>query len=430
MMDRKLLKMILVSFIVSFAMPLTALDWGSLKEAEQRIEKHRKADITIIVKDKNGKPIPRVDIQIKMKKHAFLFGSELKAGLLHGAYASEKYKQTFLELFTAGILGSELKWGPWDGEWDQSRFKIEEYVIPGNPFDRKRTMAALRWLKENKIYVRATNLVWPGWRYLPMFLRQYQKNPAGLPEVIIDHIQEITRATRDYVDEWDVINEPAEQHEIMDIFGNAIMFEWFVAARQELPEHILIVNENGILLTGKNIESLEKNVQYLLDANAPITGIGIQGHMERDSVFAADTVFQRIDRLAKLGLPLRITEFDHEGINEQQQAEYLHDFYVTAFSHPAVQGIFMWGFWEGAHWKTPRALFRKDWSIKPNGLAYKNLVFNKWWTNCQGKTDEQGRFGTRGFLGNYEIQIKYKKMTVTQTFDLGKQGHTLTFILP
>jgi len=426
----KLCGFILFAFLLTFAIPLTAQNSAILQDAEKRIEKYRKADLLIFVKDQKGTPIPGATIHINMKKHAFLFGSELKSGLLYGDFTNENYKQVFLKHFNAGVLASELKWGPWNGEWDQTRFKTEEYIVPGNPFDRERTLAVLRWLKAQNIYVRATNLVWPGWRYMPMYLKAYRYHPEGLPQIILEHIHEITRATGDYIDEWDVINEPAEHHEIMDIFGNEIMLDWFQAARQELAEQVLVLNENNLLLTGKNIDPLEKNIQYLLDHNAPITAVGIQGHMERDTVFQADTVFQRIDRLAKFGLPLRITEFDHEGINDQHQAQYLHDFYVTVFSHPAVECINMWGFWEGAHWKPPRALFRKDWSIKPNGLTYKDLVFNKWWTNSQGITDDQGQFGTRGFLGSYEIQIKFKKTNIIQEFDLRKEGHTLTFILP
>lgn len=29
---------------------------------------------------------------------------------------------------------------------------------------------------------------------------------------------------------------------------------------------------------------------------------------------------------------------------------------------------------------------RRDWSLKPNGAVYQDLVFKKWWTNADGKT--------------------------------------------
>jgi len=29
---------------------------------------------------------------------------------------------------------------------------------------------------------------------------------------------------------------------------------------------------------------------------------------------------------------------------------------------------------------------RRDWALKPNGEAYKDVVFKRWWTNADGKT--------------------------------------------
>ncbi len=415
--------------IVMQTNPAMSQSWGSYDEAEKRIEQYRKADFTIIVSDEAGNTIPNAEIEVIMKKHAFLFGSEVKAGLVFGPYAIKEYQETFLELFNAGTFSSDLKWGPWEGEWDQSRFKTSEYLIPGNPFDKERTMGALQWFQDNDLHFRATNLIWPKWRYMPLFLAPYQIDPTGLPEIIINRIKDVTSATKDYVYEWDVINEPATCRDVMDIFGDSIMVDWFIAARQEHPDCKLFINENGILLTAENLIKVEQEIQYLLDRNAPLDGIGIQGHMEKDSQLDPAKVFYRINRLAQFGLDVRITEFDHEGINEQQQAQYLHDFFITVFSHPAVSGIQMWGFWEGSHWRPPRALFRKDWSIKPNGLAYKELVFNKWWSNFQGKTDAQGKFQGRGFLGKYQIKVNYNDSTFIETFNLGKGENSITFIL-
>ena len=79
---------------------------------------------------------------------------------------------------------------------------------------------------------------------------------------------------------------------------------------------------------------------------------------------------------------------------------------TAMFSHPSVKAFVMWGFWEGAHWIPSGAMLRRDWSLKPNGTVYKDLVFKKWWTNADGKTGAKGTFATRGFLGDYEIEVK------------------------
>ena len=35
-------------------------------------------------------------------------------------------------------------------------------------------------------------------------------------------------------------------------------------------------------------------------------------------------------------------------------------------------------------------MLRRDWSLKPNGEAYQDLVFKRWWTNADGKTAASG----------------------------------------
>lgn len=44
------------------------------------------------------------------------------------------------------------------------------------------------------------------------------------------------------------------------------------------------------------------------------------------------------------------------------------------YSHPAVEKITLWGFWEGQQWMPPAALWRKGWTIKPIAEAWMNLV--------------------------------------------------------
>jgi len=40
------------------------------------------------------------------------------------------------------------------------------------------------------------------------------------------------------------------------------------------------------------------------------------------------------------------TEYDSVTPDEYRRADNLENLYRTAFSHPSVEGIVMWGFWE------------------------------------------------------------------------------------
>ena len=53
----------------------------------------------------------------------------------------------------------------------------------------------------------------------------------------------------------------------------------------------------------------------------------------------------RLDVMARAGLPLWITEFDMRNRIHDTRAEAIEDAMHVYFSHPAVEGILMWGFW-------------------------------------------------------------------------------------
>src|SRR4051812_19982578 len=52
------------------------------KEAETRIDKFRKAALSIVVNDASGKPVPDADVSVKMKRHAFSWGAATRLPLL------------------------------------------------------------------------------------------------------------------------------------------------------------------------------------------------------------------------------------------------------------------------------------------------------------------------------------------------------------
>jgi len=74
-------------------------------------------------------------------------------------------------------------------------------------------------------------------------------------------------------------------------------------------------------------------------------------------------------------------------------------------------------------------MLRRDWSVKPNGEVYKDLVFKRWWTNTDGKTGAQGTYATRAFLGDYEIEVKAGGKSKTVRASLSKEGAKVEFVL-
>jgi GH35 family endo-1,4-beta-xylanase len=387
------------------------LDAAWRKAAEERIERIRKGDLTVLVTDLAGKPIRGAEVSVRMRKHAFLFGTAVSGPALAGrrlnADGVAKYKQQIVELFNFAVMENDLKWPQWS-------------VVESRPA----TLAAVDWLRENGLQVRGHNLVWPSWRETNVKAAVDAKNdPAALAKVILDHIAETTAALRGRVVDWDVINETFTNHDFIDLLGRHAMADWFQAARAGDPNAKLFINDFEILEGNDQAhqDDYAATIRYLIDQGAPVDGIGLQSHFPA-RLTAMDDLFQRLDRFAAFGRDLEITEFDINTMDEATQADYTRDFMTAVFSHPSVRAFLMWGFWEGSHWRPRGAMLRRDWSVKPNGEVYKDLVFKRWWTNADGKTSAQGTFAARGFLGDYEIVAKSGGKSKTVRASLPREG--------
>jgi len=395
-----------------FTYPGREADAPWRRAAAERIEKLRKGDLAVVVKDASGKPLAGADVHVAMKRHAFGFGSAVSSeGLLDDTPNGAKFRDTVQRLFNKVVFENDLKWGSWGWE-DLNR--------------RARMFKAYAWLKEQGLEVRGHCLVWPAWGNMPDDVKKLKGDPAALGRRIADHVREEVAAMKGKLVEWDVINEPYTNHDVMDILGNDVMVDWFKIAREADPEVELFINDYSILSAGgrdtAHQDHYEKTIRFLTEKGAPVGGIGMQGHFGWQ-LTAPPRLLEVLDRFAGLGKDIEVTEFDIDVSDEQLQADYLRDFMTTLFSHPKVKGILMWGFWEGRHWKPQAALFRRDWSVKPNGQAWMDLVLKEWWTDASGKSDAGGWFTTRGFLGDYEV-------TVQAPLAPGGKGKVVRAVLP
>ncbi len=385
--------------------------------AAERIEKIRKGDLQISVRDANGKAVPGAEVTIKQTRGAFPFGSAVSAkALVSDAPADLKYQEMVRANFNRIVFENDLKSKQWNT-------------------DRETPQKALQWLRENKIEARGHVLVWPSWRHSPAELKALETDPVALRKSLNDHIADEAGALRGQLVDWDVLNEPYKNHDLMDVLGPQVQSEWFREARKADPTAKLYLNDYGILSAGGNDRAhqqhFEDTIAFLVKEKAPIDGIGMQGHFGSD-LTPPVKMLAILDRFAKFGLPIQITEFDVQVPSETLQADFTRDFLTTMFSHPSVSGVVMWGFWEGRHYAPGAALWRQDWTPKPNGQAWLDLVQKEWRTNVIAPTLVDGTLKTRAFLGDYQISVSVKGQSMTQNVSLGTAGEmkTVAFKLP
>ncbi|MEX0777018.1 MAG: endo-1,4-beta-xylanase [Phycisphaeraceae bacterium] len=183
-----------------------------------------------------------------------------------------------------------------------------------------------------------------------------------------------------------------------------MIIDWFRAAHEADPGARLVLNEGGG--DGRRGKNLLKLARILVDAKAPISGVGLESHFGW-GVPGAQRAYETFDQFAALGLEISITEFDHVISDEQLQADWERDFLTIAFSHPKVTSFTRWGFHNVKGAKRPRGFINPDWTLQPNGQVYVDLNFKQWWTNLAGQTDAQGRFSGRGFAGQYDSLVTH-----------------------
>ncbi|HTC21094.1 MAG TPA: endo-1,4-beta-xylanase [bacterium] len=388
------------------------------KEAQDRIEKIRKGDLTVTVKDASGNPLAGATVAVRMKRQAYGFGTAVVAQKLATSGGdNDRYQKEVARLFNRVVFENDLKWGPWEEGASNNGYWRREYVE-----------GAMKWLSERHFDVRGHNMVWGSWKWLPADVKQLQGDPKALEDKIENRIKDVGGAMKGQLVEWDVVNEPVPEHQLTDILGKQAMITWYKTARQADPKPLLFVNDYPSPDTTGHLDDYDQTIQYLIQNGAPLGGIGLQGHVG-SSPWSIPALFETLDKLGAHGLPVEITEYDTDIKDPQLDAQFLKDFMTAVFSHPSTSGFLMWGFWDAAHWHNKSPIFNQDWTEKPSGLAYEQLVLHDWWTNADGTTDAQGAYAVRGFLGDYEVTVTQGAKSVTVQASLPKAGLQLPVVL-
>jgi endo-1,4-beta-xylanase len=375
-------------------------------DALARIEKIRKGDLTVRVVDADGKPIPDAVVKVEQQRHYFRFGTAAPAARLVDTSNPDnvRFQQEVARLFNTVTFENDLKW-----------------VAIG---DGKLTTVqrAVEWLRAHDIDVRGHCLLWGSYKHLPGNVRDLRGAP--LLDACHQHVTDYASRMAGKVYLWDVVNEAGSNTEVWDSVGWENFPKSFEWARAADPNVKLSYNDYAIVTDDKSYTAkVAARVKMLLDAKVPLDVLGIQAHMGTPLV-PVDVVLQRIDDWAKYGKDLEITEYDVGVPDDDIHGEYSRDFMIACFSHPAVKSFIMWGFWEGAHWRSRDggAMIRRDWTERPACRYYEDLVLNQWWTRWSGKSGADGTAALRAFYGRQKVTVSAGGKTAEATVELVPGG--------
>jgi GH35 family endo-1,4-beta-xylanase len=382
-------------------------------EIEQSIGIYRKGEIIITAK-------PDVAVSVEQVTHEFWFGCAIPNSFADGTMAENDKKlfhEKFLANFNSAVTENAVKWGTMERRKGEVNYSVID--------------AMLDWTEAHNIPIRGHNLFWG----IPEFIQPWVKELSDdeLLQTLKNRAETVTARYKGRFAEYDLNNEMVHGNYYEDRLGADItkkMAEWSLNGD---PKIKLFLNDYDIL-TGVKLKEYIAQIRQLLKQGVPIAGIGVQGHLHAET-FDRVQLKNALDSLAQFHLPIRVTEFNMPGQRskyyknrvlkltleeEELKAKELVDYYKICFAHPAVEGIIMWGFWEGANWIPTSSLYKKDWSPTPAAIAYQNLIFKEWWTNKEGKTNSKGEFSIPAFFGKYKVTVAGKTKDIKLTKAEGK----------
>ena len=379
---------------------------------------HRKAPSRLHILNPDGTPAVRRSVSVDQISHAFLFGcGAFDAVELMKTQEEEKKAllrerlQKWLALFNYGTL--PFYWGRYE-------------PVEGNTAFEE-TMKAAAWLQSLGVKVKGHPLCWH--TVCAPWLLKYDNR-----EILSRQIKRIHRevtAYRGVIDMWDVINEVVIMP-VFDRYDNAVtrickdigriqlVKEVFAAARESNPNAVLLINDFN------TSEAYEILLEGLLEANVPISAIGIQSH-QHQGYWGAEKLQQVLCRFSPLGLPIHFTEntlisgelmppeivdLNDWQVNrwpstpegEIRQAKEITEMYSILFAHPLVEAITTWDFNDGCWLGAPSGFVRQDNSEKPSFAALHRLIHDTWETHETLITDDNGNLTFTGYRGGYTLK--------------------------
>lgn len=356
-------------------------------DADARIEKLRKKNFTVKAK-------PNEKVSVKLIRHDFPFGTALNIWTDNPKDSVENwYKNKAKKLFWHAVSENQFKWP----EYEPKKGKIL----------RDEMKRYTDFTQANNWTLRGHALMWSHQGY---GFDKHFSNQGSCKEIAEKLKKRIDRDLLEYkgkIVEYDVWNEPIHESWTFNKCGWAILDSAFFWAHRADSQAVLYINDYNVVAAGETDRYVEL-IKGMLDRKVPVQGVGVQCHFGLRPIVPG-LIKERLDKIAALGLPIKVTEFDigdwQAGMTdtEEVQADKFETFIRSAFSHPAVNGIVLWGFWDARHWVKNGGIVAVDGREKPAAKRVYDLWHKVWTTEATATADANGVATFRGFKGRYRV---------------------------
>ena len=390
--------------------PDLAGTWRS--DADHRIERIRKSDFVIDLRDRGGAPVRNAHVAYRLKRHGFLFGTAIAyPPFADSGEEGRHYRQFILDGFSGLVCENEMKWYATEVEPGRETY---------GPAD-----ALLAFGEQNGLAMRGHCLFWEKREFTQDWLAALGER--DLRAAVERRLASTVGRYAGRLVAWDVNNEMLDGAFYRERLGPDATAWMFREAGRLDPRTPLFVNEYGILGEPEKTERYLALIRDLRSRGAQVGGIGIQSHDcdrftadgevvlapgERpewllSSPLTPASFLATLDRLhTETGLPIHLTEVSAKTPDPTRRGDVLEMLFRLGFSHRAVQAVLLWGFGATTHWMGPEAaLMDADGTLTPAGHRISHLLLEEWTTRGNAQTGADGRLAFRGFFGTYALSI-------------------------
>lgn len=248
--------------------------------------------------------------------------------------------------------------------------------------------------------VHAHNLIW--YTSLPVWVINFQGDSLAWESMFKTHIETVAGHFKGKVASWDVVNEAIRDDNgtlrNQDVnagdgsiwrrhLGPDYIARAFQYAHEADPNALLFYNDYGQEYNGLKLDSIIALVTKLKTRGIPISGIGIQLHIDINTSNTGITT--ALQKLAATGLLIHISELDisvnpgnnqnlvlTDALMQTQAAKYQFVAQTYRASVPVAQqyGITTWEFSDAVSW-IPVYYNRPDWPLPFDASYNKKAAF-------------------------------------------------------
>jgi len=276
---------------------------------------------------------------------------------------------------------NSCKWGSVEAQRDKMNWGGADY--------------SYKYAADNNLMFRYHAIAW-GSQY-PDWIVDLSNDVPAFRDEVEEYMAEIAKRYT-YIDQIDVLNENMylntwdgnEHAGGTPYFRKGLGgpgttgYDWviwlFEKAREYFPDSKLVMNDYELENNPEGIDEMLEVVKVLRDRGL-IDGFGTQAHCFNVDALqnSPSALDDNLTQMAESGVPVYVTELDLNGgntVSEKEQLESYTNLFPVYWNHPAVGGVTLWGYVEGATWKEGTGLLNGDRSERSAMKWLKDYVAN------------------------------------------------------